>query len=112
MGNGEKIVNLENEVIDALHAAKKHINDIKFVSVGCLRIPTVTFLINAGSINYVNDYGAREEINFTLKIVFRDGSWLERGESDGRGWFRYMSTPVEPSETAPDDMIKSLLIMD
>ena len=33
------------------------------------------------------------EINEDLKVIFKDGSWLERHEYDGSEWWEYKKTP-------------------
>ena len=41
---------------------------------------------------YDNGYG-KIVINNTLKIVFKDGNWLERHEYDGSEWWEYIKIP-------------------
>lgn len=53
----------------------------------------VKFLETLQSINYDSGYGM-QELHGT--IVFKDNSWLERGEYDGSEWWQKCQTPKEP----------------
>ena len=44
------------------------------------------------SINYDDDYGIQQLFG---EIVFKDGSWLSRGEYDGSEWWRLNKCPSE-----------------
>lgn len=46
-------------------------------------------------VRYDSGYGG-SEIPEDLVIVFKDGSWLERGEYDGAEWWEYKQTPSVP----------------
>lgn len=52
------------------------------------------FLENLASINYDNGYGGQELFG---TIVFKDGTWLERGEYDGSEWWEHRKLPTEES---------------
>lgn len=43
----------------------------------------------ADQIDYDEGYGC-VEINLSLKIVFKNGTYLERHEYDGSEWFKYI----------------------
>ena len=44
----------------------------------------------AKGFSYDNGYGCAE-VNITLVVLFKDGSWLERGEYDGAEWWHHVS---------------------
>lgn len=44
----------------------------------------------AKGFSYDNGYGCAE-VNITLVILFKDGSWMERGEYDGSEWWKHVS---------------------
>lgn len=53
-----------------------------------------SFLASLASINYDNGYGGQELFG---TIVFKDGTWLERGEYDGSEWWEHRKLPTEES---------------
>lgn len=55
-------------------------------------LPIEWFLQQAKRIDYDPSFGG-EVINRSLKIVFADGSWLERHEYDGSEWFEHKILP-------------------
>lgn len=52
------------------------------------------FIEGLASINYDNGYGSQELFG---TIVFKDGTWLERGEYDGSEWWEHRKLPTEES---------------
>ena len=52
------------------------------------------FLETLSSIDYDNGYGGQELFG---TIVFKDGTWLERGEYDGSEWWEHRKLPTEES---------------
>lgn len=52
------------------------------------------FLEGLASINYDNGYGGQELFG---TIVYKDGTWLERGEYDGSEWWECRQLPTEES---------------
>ena len=52
------------------------------------------FLEGLASIEYDNGYGGQELFG---TIVYKDGTWLERGEYDGSEWWEYRKLPTEES---------------
>lgn len=53
-----------------------------------------SFLETLASIDYDNGYGGQELFG---TIVFKDGTWLERGEYDGSEWWEHRKFPTEES---------------
>lgn len=53
-----------------------------------------SFLETLASIDYDNGYGGQELFG---TIVFKDGTWLERGEYDGSEWWEHRKLPTEES---------------
>lgn len=91
--------------------AKKWVNSIAFAKIYCDGIfdePSVItelrsnhtesdelrFLKILASIDYDNGYGGQELFG---TIVFKDGTWLERGEYDGSEWWEHRKQPTEES---------------
>ncbi len=68
-------------------------------------LPIEWFLQQAKRIDYDPSFGG-EVINPSLKIVFANGSWLERHEYDGSEWFEHKSIPK------PDGVKDSYSIFD
>lgn len=52
----------------------------------------LSFLEALASINYDNGYGGQELFG---TIVFKDNTWLERGEYDGSEWWERHKLPTE-----------------
>ena len=84
--------NLLNETLEILKNMGKKQKDI-------LKIGTKDFYIPLNAwkrvlnIEYDSGYGTAE-IDKTLTIIFKDGSWLERVEYDGLEWWEIKKTPV------------------
>lgn len=55
------------------------------------QFPFSVFKANANFI-YDNGFGG-EEIDTSLKIVFKDKSWMERDNYDGSEWWKYNKCP-------------------
>lgn len=54
----------------------------------------LSFLESLAAINYDNGYGGQELFG---TIVYKDGTWLERGEYDGSEWWEHRKLPTEES---------------
>lgn len=48
--------------------------------------------IKINDLNYDDGYGGQELHGI---IVFKNGTWLERGEYDGAEWWEYKKTPTK-----------------
>ncbi len=66
-------------------------------------IDTEWFLEQAKRIEYDAGYGGNV-IALGLKIVFKDGSWLERDEYDGSESWTHKGKPQKPKEMADKDV--------
>ena len=53
---------------------------------------------------YDNGYGSQELFG---EIIFKDGSWLERGEYDGSEWWSYKKASSKKSIKSKLDLIKN-----
>lgn len=53
-----------------------------------------TFADAVKHLKYNSSYGV-QEINESLAVVFKDGTWLERAEYDGAEWWEYKMCPVD-----------------
>jgi len=87
-------INLYQEIKNNLKSIRYSESDILYVS--CIDKKGITkcfeskdFLEFCKNINYEGGYGTIE-ISQTLKIVFKDGSFLERREYDGSEYFEYV----------------------
>ena len=69
----------DDPIIAELHSTRTEADEIKFLET-------------LDSINYDNGYGGQELFG---NIVFKDGTWLERGEYDGSEWWRLCKCPTE-----------------
>ena len=61
------------------------------------------FLEQAKRIDYDDSFGG-EVINPSLKIVLKDGRWLERGGYDGSEWWELKGVPSRPVEEVKKDL--------
>lgn len=50
--------------------------------------------------SYHSGYGG-QEVAHDLVIIFKDGTWMERGEYDGSEWWNVHPPFVLPTETLP-----------
>jgi len=71
----------EESIIAKLRSNRKESDELKFLDT-------------LNSINYDNGYGGQELFG---TIVFKDGTWLERGEYDGSEWWEHRKLPTEES---------------
>lgn len=98
--------NLRDETIEIMKEHGLIKDDINFISVEfqvwekgtiCINrfeIPVSKFL-SYSNVEYDESYGGYQ-VALGLKIVFHNGSWLERHEYDGSEWWEYKSTPQRP----------------
>ena len=63
-----------------------------------VEIDLQSFFDGTAKLTYDCGYG-HQEINPTLKVVFKDGTWLERAEYDGSERWRFVSPPQRPSKS-------------
>lgn len=71
----------EQPVIAELRSNRNERDELKFLEI-------------LASIDYDNGYGGQELFG---TIVFKDGTWLERGEYDGSEWWEHRKLPTEES---------------
>lgn len=71
----------EQPVIAELRSNRNERDELKFLEI-------------LASINYNNGYGGQELFG---TIVFKDNTWLERGEYDGSEWWERRELPTEES---------------
>lgn len=94
-------MNLFAEIRKALLNEGKLLDDVEWVGSPDFKVPLDKFLEKA-DVEYDSGYGS-PQVPMDLKIVLKDGSWLERREYDGMEWFEYKATPAEPEETFEGD---------
>lgn len=98
------MINAKEELLEVLKRSGKSIEDIEFaglrydcnpeeVDLGCVTENT-NFLLKSLDFLYDEDYGTQHIYGY---ILFRDGSWLERGEYDGAEWWKFMIPPTKES---------------
>jgi hypothetical protein len=83
-----ELTNLYNEILDLIGNEKQ----IDFILIGDMKVPIEWFLNQAKRINYDCSYG-NSLINTDIKIVLKNGTWLERCEYDGSEWFELREKP-------------------
>lgn len=86
----------ESKILQVLIETKNYDDGENEVRV----IPTAWFLAQAKRVDYDSSYGG-EVINRGLKIVFNDGSWIERHEYDGSEWFELKRIPTPNTLESP-----------
>lgn len=90
------------EWIDNVAFAKIQFGDDSFCETSYLAIlrsirteqQELEFLEALDSMDYDNGYGSQHLFG---TIVFKDGTWLERGEYDGSEWWEHRKLPTEES---------------
>ena len=89
------MTNLLVETLESIKVSGRGAADVAWVGSrdGKYAISWGNFSIIAEATNYDNGYGGHE-IALDLVVVFRDGSWLERGEYDGSEWWAFAATPT------------------
>lgn len=87
---------LRDETIGFMERRGLRVEDVAFCQVERKGKPYQftfdTFYRSAG-FKYDAGYGG-QKVEATLKIVFKDGSWMERGEYDGAEWWEFRACPV------------------
>jgi hypothetical protein len=86
------MMNLLKETIDKIQAYHKEISDIVYIGDGEGSSCTWDEFTLMANREYDDGYGGAEVLT-SLKIVFDDNTWLERGEYDGSEWWNYMELP-------------------
>lgn len=86
-------IELLQETCDALDEAGKSPMDIYWIGSrsGAFACTWEEFGALA-RVRYDNGFGS-SQVATDLVIVFKDGSWLERGEYDGSEWWQFKKTP-------------------
>ena len=97
------MVNLLKETETELKEHSKTFEDIAFIRVADGHIPLERF-IKLADIEYDNGYGGAE-IDTTLIIMLKDGSWLERWEYDGSEGWEFNDKIIKPFK---ESIIESL----
>ena len=90
-------MNLLQETLEKIKNYHKQESDIVYIGDGhgsCCTLDEFKIMAN---IEYDNSWGSAEILT-SLKIVFNDGTWLERGEYDGSEWWDYMEIPNQKSD--------------
>ena len=100
------MINFLQETLNMIKECKKNKDDIKFIKFGTCMYQydeykdDIKFKLYEdwekfefdADFTYDDGYGVNE-ISTNSVIVFKDGSWLERGEYDGSEWWEYKETP-------------------
>jgi hypothetical protein len=92
------------ELLKTLERYEKKISDIKHIVISYEKYPDPkNILIDSenGALSmkdlmildfeYDNGYGGQELFGY---VVFKDNTWLERGEYDGSEWWEYQKCPT------------------
>lgn len=90
--------NLKKETMEAIEESCHTIADIDYCDIkeeyeyGKYNILSFSNIdIDKLNIMYDDGYGAQNIFGF---IVFKDSTWLERGEYDGSEWWEYKKKPI------------------
>lgn len=96
------MINMVNELNEAIENSGHTNDDIDWCAVGLLdngeyggeerpKVQTYTHVVlEYDSVVYDDGYGSQRLFGV---VVFKDGTWLERGEYDGSEWWEFKSTP-------------------
>ena len=84
-------MNLYKETIEEIKKSKHTVEDVVAIvdDQKQERAGIYKFLEQAKTVNYNDGFGGAE-INQNLRVIFKDGSWLERREYDGSEWWEYI----------------------
>ena len=93
------MINAKKELLEVLEQIEKTIEDIEAYCILYtykigkskeIKGENPDALLNFLNFEYDNGYGLRYLYG---KILFKDNSWLERGEYDGSEWWEYKISP-------------------
>ena len=92
-------MNAKKELVGVLDTIKKSIEDIKAIRIQrCVKFHWEKYVIQIDNINidfmdfnYDDGYGSQE---LDGVVLFKDNTWLERGEYDGSEWWEYKTPPT------------------
>ena len=84
-------MNLYKETIREIEKSKHTVEDVAAIvdDQKQERADIYKFLEQAKTVDYDDGYGCAE-INESLRVIFKDGSYLERREYDGAEWWEYI----------------------
>ena len=87
-------VNAREELINFIGECNKIIEDIDYlhIYVKGIEITSIEEINKLSNITYNSGYGTQELYG---AVVFKDKSWLERGEYDGSEWWKYKTVPTK-----------------
>ncbi len=116
------MINFKEEILDAIASNNKSTEDVDYVILNEYQLTSDSnaeyvpseiefdhLLEVADGIIYDDGYGT-VIIDDSLKIVFKDGTYMDRKEYDGSEWFEFHSTPARPSNKYKEENLRSLLI--
>ncbi len=95
------MTNLLNETIGVIEELNKTSEDIDFIGSddGEYACDWLTFN-NLANVEYDSGFGGNE-VASNLVILFKDGTWLSRGEYDGSEWWDYNVAPKKSPNARP-----------
>jgi len=86
------MTNLLTETLVTLEDGGFTESDVDFVTDGSASCSWDEFAKQAAGYNYDSGYGS-QEVNESLAVVMKDGTWFSRGEYDGSEWWQYNTVP-------------------
>lgn len=93
--------NLFLETCECINGLGKTASDVAFIGSGDGEYgSTWDDFAALANIEYDNGFGGAE-VAEDLVVVFKDGSWLSRGEYDGSEWWNYNKKPEAPATYKP-----------
>ena len=89
---------LLEQTLDAMKHVGQGIKDVAWVGTRDFHTTWAQFAKEVMDYEYSDGFGGAE-VEGSLKVVFHDGTWLERGEYDGSEWWAYKKLPTQPEVT-------------
>ena len=86
-------MNAKDELLEVLEETGKCIEDIEFLHIyveNWDEKPLIYIAVSQLDFNYDSGFGGQELFGY---VVFKDKTWLERGEYDGSEWWEYKKCP-------------------
>ncbi len=86
-------MNAKRELLQKIDNIDKKIEDVDWLEISLPYYEHKKYTkIEELDIEYNNDFGTQHLYG---SVVFKDGTWLERGEYDGSEWWEYKQVPTK-----------------
>ena len=101
--------NFYEETLDSIKYNDLSIQDIAFITNDEYWITWDTFKQCVENYMYDSSYGG-VYISLALKIVFNNGSWMERHEYDGSESWHFKMIPIRPSDECTGNYMANMIL--